>query len=473
MDSQLPIIFFIIIAIIAVAIGVLLVHLSKASAKAAAAKAAALSKKEGYVESASPIDATLKHTFFEEIRGVSRSMQDCQEVTSKLLDVVSREIEKKVTISTQEMGKKYEAMIEEKSKNEEIAWKKYEKVSSDKRKTEAVIHSIAEGLVVVDRAGNVVMMNPAAEKLLGAQSKEKSGRPLKEGLKDEQMVSLIGSGGEGKDIELVSQQDETKKILRASTSVIENLDGQTVGMVSVLSDVTKQRELDRMKETFLSNVSHELRTPLVAIDKSITLILSRSAGEITDNQEQFLVMAQRNLKRLSLLVNDLLDLSKLEAKKMELKRQEEPINLVVDEAVGGLESWAKTKRVHLEKNIAEGIPQVKIDHNRMIQVFTNLMGNALKFTPADGTITVEAKKSPQDHSLQVSVRDTGIGIDKEHLPKLFSKFYQAGEKVSTEVGGTGIGLTIAKEIVELHGGKIWVESQKGEGTVFNFTIPLN
>ena len=245
-----------------------------------------------------------------------------------------------------------------------------------------------------------------------------------------------------------------------------------MGMVSVLSDITKQKELDAMKSNFVANVSHELRTPLVAMEKSISLILSKTAGPVTPDQEEFLSITERNLKRLSLLINDLLDLSKLEAGKIELKRELTSVEKVIAESVATLATWAKTKAITVEKKIQPGLPEVNIDPNRIIQVLNNLIGNAIKFSPQNSIITVEAGMGQETHSLQVSIKDQGIGITAENLPKIFSKFYQVGERAPTDISGTGIGLSIAKEIVELHGGKIWVESQKGQGATFSFSIPL-
>ena len=329
--------------------------------------------------------------------------------------------------------------------------------------------------MVVDAQGKVVMINPAAEKLLGVSRQDKVGKSLTEDMKDEQLVSLSqGSPDkEEREIELTSRQDATKKVLRASTAVIENENGQTIGMVSVLSDITKQKELDNLKSAFVANVSHELRTPLVAIDKSLTLILEKEAGDLSQTQEQFLSIAQRNLKRLSALINDLLDLSKLEAGKMEVRRKRMAINNVIQEVIDSLNNWARSKNITLEKRIEDLLPDVEIDPDRLAQVLTNLVGNAVKFTPNDGKITLEAKLSDGKKELEVSVKDTGIGIAPEDLPKIFSKFYQCGgERMISDVNGTGIGLSIAKEIVELHGGKIWVESEKGQGARFIFTIPL-
>ncbi|MCM8782999.1 MAG: cell wall metabolism sensor histidine kinase WalK [Candidatus Omnitrophica bacterium] len=274
-----------------------------------------------------------------------------------------------------------------------------------------------------------------------------------------------------REIEIVSPNEETKKILRASSAVIEDENGKPIGMVSVLSDITKQKELDRLKSNFVSSVTHELRTPLVAMEKSVSLLLTQDIPE--SQQREFLAITQRNLKRLTLLINDLLDLSKLEAGKMDIRRQPTEISTIVEEAVSGLETWAKTKSLMINRIIDEGLPQINVDPNRIIQVLNNLIGNAIKFTPSGGTITIEAHLIREDNELEVSVQDTGIGIPKEDLPRIFDKFFQVGERAPTDISGTGIGLSIAKEIIKLHGGRIWAESEKGKGAKFIFRVPLS
>jgi PAS domain S-box-containing protein len=419
-------------------------------------------------------DKHLKQIITEEIKGAVDSGQPSRQISEKISDIVNQELEKRVNLHTQEVSKKYEMIIKEKSKNEQIAWKKYERVLEDKNETEAVVRSIAEGLVVVNSEGKVVMMNPAAERLLGVSSKDKIGKPIADNLKEEQLISLVkGSPHEtDREIELFSQQDETKRVLRASSAVIENADGQTIGMVSVLSDITKQKELDRMKSSFVTSVSHELRTPLVIMQKSLSLLRDEFNNQLPEAQQNFLSIIERNLKRLTLLINDLLDLAKLEAGKIELKREALSIKDIIDESLQGLTAWAQTKSITIEKIIPENLPQVNADPNRIIQVLNNLIGNAIKFTPNNGKITVEAIFRKEMNDLGVSIQDTGIGISKENLKKVFDKFYQVEERASTDISGTGIGLSIVKEIVELHGGKVWVESEKDKGARFAFTLPL-
>ena len=422
------------------------------------------------------IDATLKQTIFDEINEYVDSSQKGREISRVVSAVFSKELDKRVEEAKVEIDDKYQKLVEQKSKNEDIAWKKYNKVLGDQKRTEAVIRSIAEGLVVVDSNGKVVMMNPAAEKLLDVSRKEKVGKPVMDGLKGEELVTLskdLADEKDRKEIELISQDDETKKVLRASSAVIEDESGKTVGMVSVLSDITKQKQLDRMKEGFIANVSHELRTPIVAVEKSLSLILSKAAGAITPTQEQFLSIAERNLKRLNILINDLLDLSKLEAGKMEFKSSLGSLPELIDESVGTLNAWADSKSIKITTSIPKNMPQVKLDSNRIIQVLNNLIGNAIKYTPKGGAVNVEVSLDNQQGEAQVTIQDNGIGIEEKNLPKIFDKFYQVGERTPTDIGGTGIGLSIAKEIVEKHAGRIWAESEKGKGTRFIFTLPLS
>jgi len=420
-------------------------------------------------------DEYLNKTIVDEISEVVSSKEKQRELGRKVSNVVTKEVEKKVESAKEEMEEKYNEIIAQKSQSEAVAWKKYRKTLSTKKETEAVIRSIAQGLVVVNPNGKVVMMNPTAEKLLGTSKKDKIGKSILENLKKEELVTLTkesSDGGEEKEIEIISKDDETKKILKSSSAVIENEDGQTVGMVSMLSDVTKQRELDEMKENFVSNVTHELRTPLVAVQKSITMLLDKNVGQITEDQQNFLSIASRNLEKLSKLIDNLLDLSKLEAGKVKLELKALSIGKVITESVESLSAWAKSKSIEVTTDIQAKIPKVDCDPDKLSQVLNNLIGNAIKFTPTSGNITISAGLDKNTNDLKVTIADTGAGIEEEDLTKIFDKFSQAGNKTLTGISGTGIGLSVAKEIVELHGGKIWAEAKDGGGAKFTFTLPI-
>jgi PAS domain S-box-containing protein len=383
------------------------------------------------------------------------------------VDIVNDELKKRTNAVRVELGQKYEEIIEEKKQ-------KIVNVQKEKQQTESVVRSIAEGLVVVDAKGKVLLMNPAAEKLLGIEKERKIGKSVLEDIKDEQLISLVQESSSGdKEIELASQKADTKKILRSSTAVIEDENGKTVGMVSVLSDVTKQRELEKLKSDFVSKVTHELRTPIAIIQNSLSVILEQSADSLTDIQEKFLTIIKRNLERLQHLINDILDLAKIGDKKMTLNLKPTSIEKIINDVCESVSAWAKTKAIEIEKITQDNLPQIQIDHLRIIQVLNNIVSNAIKFTPRNGKITIQAKLQEKDKQIVVSIADNGVGIAPEDLNKVFDKFQQVGERTATDIGGTGLGLSIAKEIVELHQGRIWVESEKGQGAKFTFTLPIN
>jgi PAS domain S-box-containing protein len=366
------------------------------------------------------------------------------------------------------------AQISEKLANVE---KQNVRIHDEKQRIDNIVHNMAEGMVVVDSEGKIILVNQTAEALLGI-TKDDVGKCLKDVVKDEHLLTVarkISADSDSvveKDIEFYSGNESTKRVLRTSSAVVEDPNGHTVGMVTTLNDITRQKEVEKIKADFVANVSHELRTPLVAVGQSISMMLDASAGDISDTQKQFLTIADRNVKRLSLLINDLLDLAKLEAHRMQLKRQLADLGQVIDESVQSVNAWAKTKAVVIEKQVAAGLPLISIDQNRIIQVLINLIGNAIKFTPRDGRITVRCAPEQDGTIIEVRVMDTGVGIPPEDLVKIFDKFYQTRERPSSDISGTGIGLTIVKEIVELHGGKVWAESEHGNGASFIFTLPM-
>ncbi len=250
----------------------------------------------------------------------------------------------------------------------------------------------------------------------------------------------------------------------------------------------KLARLERLKSEFISIVSHELRTPLTSIKNSLDIMLSGKCGEITPAYDKFLTMAKRNSQRLSGIINDLLDLSKIEAGKMDYHFKNMNVNEVIEDVKSTLSVLIKEKGLALVTDEADNLPEIYADSQRLEQVLTNLVSNAVKFTPEGKTITIKSElvntsdlKYPENFSsvmeklkgnyVLVSVRDEGIGIASENLLHVFDKFAQIENSLSRKVGGSGLGLPIAKQLIEAHNGAIWCESEIDKGSIFYFAVP--
>jgi PAS domain S-box-containing protein len=247
-------------------------------------------------------------------------------------------------------------------------------------------------------------------------------------------------------------------------------------VVVALSDITDRKRAEQelnetmeMKSQFISTVSHELRTPMTSIREAVTILHDGVAGKINKDQRHFLDIAKRNIDRLGRLIDDVLDFQKLNAGKMKYILQENSIATVIDDAYATMQPYAENRHVHMSMEIEENLPKVVFDSDRMIQVLTNLISNAIKFTPEGGRILVSAVR--RDDYLAVRVSDTGYGIPKESLAKIFDRFYRV-HRPGKEIKGTGLGLAIVSKIVAGHGGRIEVESEPGQGTTFSVLLPL-
>ena len=248
-------------------------------------------------------------------------------------------------------------------------------------------------------------------------------------------------------------------------------------MVYVFDDITHEHEVEQMKSEFVSLVSHELRTPLTSIIGFITLILDGKTGEINRKQYESLSRAHRQSERLAALINDLLDISRIEAGRIEMKREQVQIDWVAERRIEELRPQADEKAITLLLNTKPNLPLLIADTDRIGQVFINLIGNAIKFTPNGGKVTVRISAYSRNGSgpggFHVEIIDTGPGIPPDEREKIFDKFHQLASTRMHQQGGTGLGLSIASGIVEAHGGKLWVDAgDNGQGCNFQFFIPI-
>ncbi|OGR85497.1 MAG: hypothetical protein A2901_05090 [Elusimicrobia bacterium RIFCSPLOWO2_01_FULL_54_10] len=350
-----------------------------------------------------------------------------------------------------------------------------QKVVNEQERTESVIQTMAEGVVMVDSEGRIVMMNSVAENIYGRTFTEVKGQKIEDLRGDNVMLSMAqevvspGDRAISREIRVQSAQN-TRTTLKQSTAMIENPEGKVVGMVSILNDIAKQKELQEMQDQFLHNVTHELRSPLTAMKASLATLAGEQDLKMTSAHRNLLAIANRNIDRLARLVNDILDFAKIAEGKVTVNIRPVDTQSFIQDTLSGFQSWAKTKNITLEYAANGSVPRVMADYDRITQVLVNLLSNAIKFTPTGGKVTVRTQKSPL--TVEISVTDTGPGIPKLDQEKLFKKFFQLKQTEKSDVPGTGLGLYITKRIVELHKGEIGFISDEGKGTTFWFTLPL-
>jgi PAS domain S-box-containing protein len=343
-------------------------------------------------------------------------------------------------------------------------------LSYEKNRLETILASMGEGVIVIDLDHKVLLVNAAAEAMLDVHHADVIGKngdsvlPLK---KTELERILQTASGVKPSPPLVKKHRD--KVLSILINQIPDECGQPFGVVSLLRDITEQAAVEAVKTEFISVVSHELRTPLTPIKGYIDLILEGDAGELTEEQRDYLKIVEVNTDRLVALVNDLLDISRIEAGKIDLEVKPFAIEEVIQDVVAVHRKQIDSRGLSLTVSLPPRLPWVKADKARITQVLNNLISNAYKYTFSGG-ITVSA--IPDGEYLEVTVSDTGVGISKEDLKKLFTKFFRVKNPATRETSGTGLGLAITKSIIEKHEGEIWVESRPGKGSAFHFTLPL-
>ncbi len=350
---------------------------------------------------------------------------------------------------------------------------------SEKKRTDAIIRYMADGLLMLDRYGVVVSCNPALAGMLNLRREDILGRPavapetnprLRAICEPAMVKERTGVLAHEVEIPQTGSGDESlrPRRLRIFATSVNDEAGQPLGEVRVVHDVTKEREIEEMKDEFFSTISHDLRTPLFSIQGFVRLILD---GEVPDEetQREFLGIIGRQAEQLAQLVNNLLNISRLESVKLEMERTSVQLLHVLEQSASKLRGMARAKDITLQTALPVSLAPVSGDSGWLEQVVTNLVGNAIKFTPEGGRVTIGARGSKDEVLVEVS--DTGVGIPHAALDRIFDKFYQVPNVSDEGYQGTGLGLHIAKQIVELHDGRIWAESTLGQGSTFRFTLP--
>jgi signal transduction histidine kinase len=336
---------------------------------------------------------------------------------------------------------------------------------------QAILESIADGVVVASEAEEVVMANAAAARILGVSREQLMGRTIKRLYAE----LLRSAGGTDHEPGVFAWGD---KEVKGSMAPVKMPDGTLLGYVAVFRDVTRERQSERAKAKFIETVSHELRTPLTSMKGYVELLTVGAVGQVNHEQQRFLDVVGNNIERLVSLVNNLITVSEMERGTISIEPKIIDMRNLILEAVQAIEPHTAENQLSVSVSLPDDLAPVWGDAQYLRQIMDNLLDNAVRYTPDQGRITVwaaradlEDRRDSRREYVVISVRDTGVGIPAEEQQRIFEKFYRAENPLSLEAGGTGVGLATVRSLVEAHGGCVWVESEPGAGSTFSFTIP--
>jgi PAS domain S-box-containing protein len=346
------------------------------------------------------------------------------------------------------------------------------KTEEERDKTQAIIAGLADGLIVLDKENRVVLINPEGERLIDVKTREVEGKAINAFAQKTSLKKLA---------ELLSTKEERGGLFRKELSFEKPeervLEVTTVSlspgeeMVIILHDITREKLIERMKTEFVSLAAHQLRTPLSAIKWTLRMLLDGDLGEVTEEQRDFIEKTYKSNERMISLINDLLDVTRIEEGRYLFKPALAQIENVVQFAINSFKEEIKRKKIGFEfKKPTKKLPQIKVDMEKIRLAINNLLDNAIRYTPAGGRVTISLRYGKKE--IELSVKDSGVGIPEEQKELVFTKFFRGTNVMRMETEGTGLGLFIAKNIIEAHGGRIWFESEEGKGTAFHFTLPI-
>jgi len=348
------------------------------------------------------------------------------------------------------------------------------RIIAEKRKSEAIIRSVDDGIAVVDDHFLITNLNPAAAKIFGVLPEDSLEKHILEVMGDERLFQFLKEVltssrpprmEEGEDILTITTGEESRHY-QVSMVPMRTPSGVIPGVVLLLRDITRLRELDRLKSEFVMTASHELRTPLTSLNMAVNLLRESAGTKLTDRGKALLEACHEDVQRLRALVNDLLDLSKIEAGKLELAFEPVQPRSLGDQALSVIKAQADSKGVELTLGVPEDLPAVTADPHKIVWVLVNLLANAVRYTKAGGHISLQGERV--GNQVQLAVTDDGEGIPFALQPRVFDKFVQG----KSSDGGSGLGLAICREIVRAHRGVIWLDSIPGKGSTFTFTLPV-
>ncbi len=347
------------------------------------------------------------------------------------------------------------------------------RAEEERDKTMAIFQNFPEALLFFDRDNLLSSINPKAQELFGITPEKVIGKNIKEFKKISSLSPLIEILGE--EIKGVYRKElKLKENLVLEISAIPVFLGEEkIGTLVILRDITREKIVERLKTEFVSIAAHQLRTPLSAIKWTLRMILDGDLGRVPKEQRGFLEKTYQSNERMIHLINDLLNVTRIEEGRFLYNIKKQDITKEAEKVITPLKEVAQRKGLNFKfQKPKTKIPELAVDSEKISLVFQNLVDNAIHYTNPGGKVKVSIEYLKDKKEILVSVQDTGIGIPKDQQNRVFSRFFRAANAIRAETEGTGLGLFIAKNIIEAHGGKIWFESEEGKGTTFYFTLPL-
>ncbi|SIQ68776.1 HAMP domain-containing sensor histidine kinase [Halanaerobium kushneri] len=394
-------------------------------------------------------------------------LRPIKELEKGIKEVAARNFQRKVEVASEDeigvLADEFNEMISKLKEYEKINVKK---LLMEKEKSEAVVNNLSSPLIVTDKDHKIVLINETAKELFSLRE-DVLGTHFLEVIKAEEIFEYIKNPEAKEEKTFLLKKNDKKRHYRISTKQVIDEDEEYQFTVTLLEDITRLKEIDNMKSEFVSTVSHEFRTPLTSMNMGLNMVINEDTGELNEEQKELLEAAYEDVERLTELVNDLLDLSKIESGKIEMEFDKVDVNDIIEKTLNPFHKQAEEKEIELKFKQSEDNIFAYADPSKISWVISNLVGNALRYAD-EGKIEVDAEI--KGRRVLVSVADNGPGIPKEYQSKIFEKFVRAGSD-KEEKSGTGLGLAIAKEIITAHNGRIWVDSEEGEGSTFSFYIP--
>lgn len=448
---------------------------------------------KGYVRlamSLEEVEASIRQVWYAVLLGLLTVFIIAGLISYRVAYGITRPIEMITRVAQQITNMNYKARVHVRKKDEigqlgqainrmaDSLHLQMNRILEDENRLKSVLENMISGVMMIDRDGKIVLLNRSGEDILGFSAQELLGKKFDEAKQQFEFTQLIQEC-----IDLKEHiRDEmifyypSERILEINLSPISHTEDEWAGILIVLHDITAVRRLERMRSEFVANVSHELKTPIAAVKGFAETLL---AGALNDKEtaKSFLQIIFDESERLNRLIGDILELSKIESKRIPLQFSPISLHSFVNNCLHVVQAEAKKKSIELEMQVDETM-YIEADEDRLRQILINLLSNGINYTPEGGKVKVKVDQlagdgdRPEDERIRLTISDTGIGIPKKDLPRIFERFYRVDKARSRSSGGTGLGLSIVKHLVELHKGTIRVESEVGMGSKFIIELPI-